>query len=278
MFFMIKLRVREMKILSRVLTLCLCSAPLINFGAHAVVATNSGHNLTAYNPSNTYNNQWNTLVNGRADMAQPNARADFGNCNAIVMRCASPKCANGGCVDANVASAIVAGCVESNASCKQYGNELVSYMAAQLVANSTAKVNAQQAAADAAAQSAQSEQMAAQIAQMQSNMTQQMAQMQQQMAAQNAQTQRQLQDALAAQAEQNAAALESLNSAASANSVNTISVSAADLTPTQTSAIDDGISAEILLRQQATGKIMTEIEDADVSLAEVKKSMSAAFE
>jgi hypothetical protein len=279
MFFMIKLSLREMKKLSRVLTVCLCSAPLLNFGAHAVVATNAGHNLTAYSPSNTYNNQWNTLVNGRADMAQPNARADFGNCNAIVMRCASPKCANGGCVDANVATAIVAGCVESNASCKQYGNELVSYMAAQLVANSTARANEQQAAANMAAQNAQSEQMAAQIAQMQSNMTQQMAQMQQQMAAQNAQTQRQLQDALAEQREQNAAAIENLTSAANTvNTVNTIPVSTMDLTATQTNAIDDGISAEILLRQQATGKIMTEIEDADVSLAEVKKSMSAAFE
>ncbi len=276
---MIKLSLREMKKLSRVLTVCLCSAPLLNFGAHAVVATNAGHNLTAYNPSNTYNNQWNTLVNGRSDLAQPNARADFGNCNAIVMRCASPKCANGGCVDANVATAIVAGCVESNASCKQYGNELVSYMAAQLVANSTARANEQQAMANMAAQNAQSEQMAAQIAQMQSNMTQQMAQMQQQMAAQNAQTQRQLQDALAEQREQNAAAIENLTSAANTvNTVNTIPVSTMDLTATQTNAIDDGISAEILLRQQATGKIMTEIEDADVSLAEVKKSMSAAFE
>ena len=114
---MIKLRLREMKKLSRVLSVCLCSAPLFNFGAHGVVATNAGHNLTAYNPSNTYNNQWNTMVNGRADMAQPNAKADFGNCNAVVLRCATPKCANGGCIDANVATAIVAGCVESNNSC-----------------------------------------------------------------------------------------------------------------------------------------------------------------
>jgi hypothetical protein len=281
---MIKLGSREMKKLSRVLTVCLCSAPLINFGAHGVVATNSGHNLTAYNPSNTYNNQWNTMVNGRADMAQPNAKADFGNCNAVVLRCATPKCANGGCVDANVATAIVAGCVESNNSCKQYGNELVSYMAAQLVANSTAKVNAQNAAAAAAAQNAQSEETAQQIAQMQSNMQQQMAQMQQQMLAtqqqmamQNAETQQQLQAALAEQREQNAAAMESLSNAATANTVSVQSIDV-PLTTTQETAIDNGISADVLVRQQVTGKIMTAIEDADTSLAEVKKSMTAAFE
>jgi len=272
---MIKLGSREMKKLSRVLTVCLCSAPLINFGAHGVVATNAGHNLTAYNPSNTYNNQWNTMINGRADMAQPNAKADFGNCNAVVLRCATPKCANGGCIDANVATAIVAGCVESNNSCKQYGNELVSYMAAQLVANSTAKVNAQ---------NAQSEETAQQIAQMQSNMQQQMVQMQQQMlatqqqmAAQNAETQQQLQAALAAQAEQNAAAMESLSNAATANTVSVQSIDV-PLTTTQETAIDNGISADVLVRQQVTGKIMTAIEDADTSLAEVKKSMTAAFE
>ena len=147
-----------MKSLSRILTVCLCCVP--TFGAVANVATTSGSNLTAYNPSNSYNNQWATVSNARYD-GTGTAKVDFGNCNAVVLRCASPKCANGGCIDANVATAIVAGCVESNNSCKQYGNELVSYMAAQLVANSTAKVNAQNAAAAAAAQNAPSEETAA---------------------------------------------------------------------------------------------------------------------
>ena len=79
------------------------------------VATTAGSNLTAYNGTGaTNNNQWNSLMNGRAGMAQNTAEANFGNCNAIVLRCASPKCASGGCVDMNVASAIVAGCVNSN--------------------------------------------------------------------------------------------------------------------------------------------------------------------
>ena len=116
---MIKLCVREMKLLSRILTICLCSAPVLDFAAHAVVATNAGHNLTAFNPSNSNNNQWATLTNIRDNSGQPAARADFGNCNAVIMRCATPKCANGGCVDSNVAAAIVAGCVQSNDSCWQ---------------------------------------------------------------------------------------------------------------------------------------------------------------
>ena len=111
-----------MKLLSRILTICLCSAPVFNFGAHAAVATTAGHNLTAYSPNNSNNNQWVSMTNVRSNSSQTSARADFGNCNALIMRCATPKCANGGCVDSNVAAAIVAGCVQSNDVCAQYGN------------------------------------------------------------------------------------------------------------------------------------------------------------
>lgn len=268
-----------MRILSRILTICLCSAPFISGGAHAVVATNAGHNLTAYNPSNSNNNQWATLTNVRDNSGQPTARADFGNCNAVVMRCATPKCANGGCVDSEVAAAIVAGCVQSNSVCEKYGDDLISYMSAQLVANSTAKLNAasaEAAAAAAAAQNAASEQTAQQIAQMQANMQSQMAQIQQQMAQQNAQTQQQLQDALAAQAEQNAAALQNIT----ASTQNTISPAVQTMTVTQPqeSAIERGISSEILVRQQITGQIMTEIENAEVSLKATKTAMQNSFD
>ena len=266
-----------MRKLSRILTICLCSAPFINVAAYAVPASTAGHNLTAYNPSNSGNNQWAALTNVRDNTGQPTARADFGNCNAVVMRCATPKCANGGCVDANVATGIVAGCVQSNGTCAQYGNELVSYMTAQLVANSTAKVNAQRAASDAAlaaAQNAQSEQ-ARQIAQMQQQMQSQMAQMQQQMEQQNAQSQRQLQEALAAQQEQNANALQSITAAANTNVSATENTS---VTSHQQEAIDRGVSKEVLERQKITGQIMTEIENAEVSLKAVKTAMNNSFE
>ena len=201
-----------MKSLSRILTVCLCCVP--TFGAVANIATTSGSNLTAYNPSNSYNNQWATVSNARYD-GNTTAKVDFGNCNAVVLRCAQPKCNNGGCVDASVAAAIVEGCVKSNSKCKQYGDDLVNYMTAQLVASSNAKLNQQQmeleqarlaAGAQAAANSAQSEQ----ISQMQN----QMYQMQQQMAQQQAESAQQLQEALAQQAAQSAAAIENMKTAA----------------------------------------------------------------
>ena len=100
--------------------------------AMANVATTAGSNLTAYNGTGAMNNnQWNSLMNGRAGMSQNAAEANFGNCNAIVLRCASPKCASGGCTDMNVATAIVAGCVNSNQTCKQYGDEC--YLKAEAV-------------------------------------------------------------------------------------------------------------------------------------------------
>ena len=264
-----------MKSLSRILAICLCAAPVVH-GAWGVVATNSGSNLTAFNPSNAYNNQWATLSNGRGDVA-PTAKVNFGNCNSLILRCAQPKCGNGGCTDMNVASAIVAGCVQSNKSCEQYGDDLVSYMSAQLVANSNAKINAQNAAAAQAAQAAQQEQINA----MQQEMQQQMAQMQQQMAQQSAQmqqqneqTQQQIQAALDQQAQQNQAALNNMASAATATTQQTES----GITSYQQEAIDRGVSNDVLERQKITGQIMTEIEDAENSLKTVKTAMNDAFE
>lgn len=265
-----------MKTLSRILTICLCSAPVFDFAAHAVVASTAGHNLTAYNPSYSNNNQWVSWTNIREDNP-PTALADLGNCSAVIMRCATPKCANGGCVDSDVASAIVTGCVQSNEACTQYAENLVPYVTAQLVANSTSKLNEQRLAAEsaaAAAQGANAEQTAAQIAEMQSNMQQQMAQMQQQMAQQNAQTQQQLQNALAAQQEQNAAALQNITSAANANATAS-NVSMNDL---QQKAIDNNVASEILMRNTITGEIMTQIEDAEISLKKAKTVMQNSFD
>lgn len=264
-----------MKSLSRILAICLCAAPVIH-GAWGVVATNSGSNLTAFNPSNAYNNQWATLSNGRGDVA-PTAKVNFGNCNSLILRCAQPKCGNGGCTDMNVASLIVSGCVKSNKSCEQYGDDLVSTMAAQLVANSNAKINAQNAAAAQEAQAAQQEQINA----MQAQMQQQMAQMQQQMAQQSAQmqqqneqTQQQIQAALDQQAQQNQTALDNMASAATAAAQQTES----GITSYQQEAIDRGISTDVLERQKITGQIMTEIEDAENSLKTVRTAMNDAFE
>lgn len=271
---MIKLNVREMKNLSRILIVCLGVIPAFSAGG-APVATTSGSNLTAYNPSNAYNNQWATMTNGRYD-TNTSAKVDFGNCNAVVLRCAQPKCGNGGCTDYTIAEQIVAGCVKSNDKCKQYGDDLINFMTAQLVSSSNAKLNQQQmqleqariqaeAQAAAAASNAQSEQ----ISQMQN----QMYQMQQQMAQQQAESAQQLQAALSQQAAQSAAALEEMKSAATAAAQQT----EAGITSYQQEAINRGISEDVLARQQITGQVMTEIENADVSLKAVQTAMQNAF-
>lgn len=272
---MIKLNTREMKNLSRILIVCLGVIPAFSAGG-APVATTSGSNLTAYNPSNAYNNQWATMTNGRYD-TNTSAKVDFGNCNAVVLRCAQPKCGNGGCIDYTIAEQIVAGCVKSNDKCKQYGDDLINFMTAQLVSSSNAKLNQQQmqleqariqaeAQAAAAASNAQSEQ----ISQMQN----QMYQMQQQMAQQQAESAQQLQAALSQQAAQSQAALEDMRAAATAAAQQT----EAGITSYQQEAINRGISEDVLARQQITGQVMTEIENAEVSLKAVKTAMQNSFD
>lgn len=252
------------------------------------VATTAGSNLTAYNGTGaTNNNQWNSLMNGRAGMAQNTAEANFGNCNAIVLRCASPKCASGGCVDMNVASAIVAGCVNSNATCKQYGDDLVQYITAQVVAQSTAKVQEQQnalaiaqaqAEASAAASAAAAEQNNAQMAAMQS----QMAAMQQQMAESMAAMQEQMAASAESQNAQIQSALQNQNSYAAAptNTGDTGAViSGLDgLGVAEQLAAKNGISADILVREQMGGQIETAIEDATLKMKELKQQLDAIIE
>ena len=256
--------------------------------AVANVATTAGSNLTAYNGTGAMNNnQWNSLMNGRAGMAQNTAEANFGNCNAIVLRCASPKCASGGCTDMNVAAAIVAGCVNSNQTCKQYGDDLVQYITAQVVAQSTAKVQQQQnaveiaraqAEASAAASAAAAEQNNAQMAAMQ----QQMAQMQQQMA----ESMTAMQEQMAASAEsQNAQiqnALQNQNSYATAptNTGETGAVIAGleGLSVAEQLAAKNGISTDILVREQMGGQIETAIEDATLKMKELKQTLDNIIE
>ncbi|MDE6250652.1 MAG: hypothetical protein K2M34_03395 [Alphaproteobacteria bacterium] len=257
-----------MKSVSRFLLVALA---LISVGAHASpVATTAGSNLTAYNPNGgaVNNNTWNSLTNPRsgADVAPV---ADFGNCNALIMRCAQPKCANGGCTNMDVTSAIVNGCVNSNDTCKQYGADLVNYISGQLVAQSTAKTNQANVAAQNAAAQQNSQQMAA--------MQQQMASLQQQIADSNANMQ------AAIEAQQQATAQAIADAAASvaqpsysnnyANGADT-----ADLTVTQQVAVESGVSEDLVLRETISGQILTQIENAEKSLKTLEQAMQNAFE
>lgn len=243
--------------------------------ALAVVASTRGNNLTAYNGNSgaVNNNTWNTLMNSRAATSGDAAPADFGNCNAIVLRCAQPKCASGGCTDMAVATSIVDGCVKSNDACQQYGADLVSYIAAQLVANSTAKVNAQNAAAQTAAANAAAQQNAQQLQAMQA----QMQQMQQTMAQQNADTVAQLQSALAQQQEQLAAAQSAAQSTGATTSDNADTTPDNGLTAAQNAAAAAGVSADTLAREQITGQIYEKIENSETQMKALEKTMQDAF-
>lgn len=243
--------------------------------AMAVVASTRGNNLTAYNGNSgaVNNNTWNTLMNSRAATSGDAAPADFGNCNAIVLRCAQPKCASGGCTDMTVATSIVDGCVRSNEACQQYGSDLVSYIAAQLVANSTAKVNAQNAAAQTAAANAAAQQNAQQLQAMQA----QMQQMQQTMAQQNAETVAQLQSALAQQQEQLAAAQAASQTAATSSVSDTVAAPDNGLTAAQNAAAAAGVSADTLAREQITGQIYEKIENSETQMKTLKTTMQDAF-
>lgn len=265
---MIKLSLREnMKIINRLFLLILCVMPFV---AGAQVATTAGNNLTAWNGGNASasNNNWNNMTNSRTLTAAANApTADFGNCNSVILRCAQPKC--GGCTTLDLARPIVAGCVNSNTTCKQYGNDLVEYISAQLVATANTKSQQQQLAAQQAAAAAAAASNSQQMQQMQM----QMQQMQQQMQQQNAQQMQQMQAALNeqkqmvanAQAEA-AAAQQRMNESASTG-----------LTMAQQAAVESGVSADVLLREQVGGEILSKIENAEAALKNLKESMDTTF-
>lgn len=248
---------------------------LVHMGpAVAVVPTTAGNNLTAYNGNAgaMNNNAWNTMMNSRATGTP--ATADFNNCNAVVLRCAQPKCASGGCTTMDIASSIVAGCIQSNESCQKYEDDLIQYISAQLVANSTARANAQTAAAQTAAAQAAAQQNAQQLQAMQ----QQMQQMQQTMAQQNAETVAQLQNALTQQKELTAQALADAQSVAATNAQpSATATSDTGLTATQVAAAASGVSADVLARQQITGQIYEKIENAETHMKSLQSAMRATF-
>lgn len=259
----------------------MCALALITADAFsAPVATTAGSNLTAYNPTSgsINNSNWNSYMNPRSQTAADAPTANFGNCNSIILRCAQPKCS--GCTTMDVARPIVAGCVESNASCKEYGDDLIDYIAAQLVASAVNKANQQLVNAQMASAQESAQQSNLQLQQMQYQMQQLQAQMQQQ----NAETTAQLQAALEEQKQLTAQAIAQANSAQQAQQVQqtqTVSTTTSNnsaLTPAQTVAVQSGVSADVIAREQISGQILSKIENAEVALKEVKAAMNTAFE
>ena len=255
-----------MKFISKILFVVCCAMPIT--ATAAPIATTLGSNLTGYNGnSSVATNQWNTMTNPRANIQNTTVKNNFGNCNALILRCATPKCAGGGCADAEIAKQIVVGCVNTNASCKQYGDDLVNFISAQLVSDSVAAQNAAAAAATAAAN-----QSAEQIANMQQQMQMQMAQMQEQNNAQISALQDALQESQRANQEMMLSAAESAKaSAPSAVDADT------GLNATQTAAAQSGVDAEVIQRATITGQILTGMESVDSSLNQLKTTMRDAF-
>jgi hypothetical protein len=212
------------------------------------------------------NNTWNQLTNSRTAPA-----ADFGNCNALILRCAQPKCASGGCASMDIAYPIVSGCVMANDSCKKHGDALIQTIAAQMVAASVAKANEQAAAAQAAAAAQNAAQSEAQYQQMQM----QMQQMQAQMSQQNAQQVAQLQAALE---EQKQIATQAANEAAAREAAARTAAVETTVATSVIEAAEKGVSADVLARQQASGQILDNLDKAQISLNALKKTMQNAFD
>lgn len=261
----------------------------------APVPSTVGDNLTAYNNNmGAVNNaQWNTYTNPRSNSALTGGgttpTADFGNCNALILRCAQPKCANGGCSTMDIARPIVTGCVQSNETCSKYGTDLIEFISAQLVSDANAAAQAAQANAQIAAANAAAQQSNQQMQQMR----QQMQQMQQQMQQQSADTAAQIQAALAQQqaaTEQaianatsaNTAALNSVTAqmqqsrAQSAASTTATTATTGELTAAQQVAAQSGVSADVLAREQIAGQILSQIENAEDALDSAYAAFKAA--
>jgi type III secretion system FlhB-like substrate exporter len=259
-----------MKLFKRFLLLCLCAIPTF---AQGQVATTAGSNLTAWNGNSgaTNNNNWNQMMNNRTMAGGgTGAVADFGNCNSLILRCAQPKCA--GCNTLELARPIVSGCVNSNATCKKYGDDLIEFISAQLVSNATNKAQQAEIAAQTAAAQAAAAQSNAQLQQMQ----QQMAQMQYDMQQQNVQQMAQMQAALDEQKALTAAAMEQANKQSDAPAPSASGNGA--LTDDMVSAAERGVDADILARKQISGQILSKIENAEVALKKLKATMDTVFE
>ena len=257
-----------MKSILKFLLTAFSFAPVASLGA-GPVANTAGHNLTGYNDSNSsyMNNQWNTLTNSRTG-GNTKVKADYGNCNAIILRCASPKCSGGGCADIETARAIVKGCVATNAACKKHGQDFIDYVAGQMVANATAEMNRQQMQADAASQ-----QTSQQISEMQQQMQQQMMQMQQQNSAQIESLKESLAESQRAAAEAQAKAEQTASQSQQANVVNADT----GLAPAEEVAARSGVTADVIQRADISGEILTELQGVNSSLDILKTTMRDAF-
>ena len=267
-----------MRTIARFLLAVLSVAPVTVVAAP--VSQTAGSNLTQYNGSmgSISGNQWNADTNPRSNMKQPGAKADYGNCEAVILRCAKPKCSGTGCADMAVAQSIVAGCVNSNSTCKKHGDGLIGTVAAQLVSASVAEKNKQDAAV--AAQAAAAEQNSAAMQQQMQEMQQQMQQQMMQMQQQNSQQIASLQSALAESQQATADAVAAAAKSAADNVIqnsSTVVDAGTGLTEVQAVAAKSGVSEDTIARATISGQVLTSMQGVDTSLENLKTVMRDAF-
>lgn len=255
--------------------LLLCFVPGVAVAAD--VATTAGSNLTAWNGNIgvTNNNNWNTMMNSRNQAQGPvgeKPKADFGNCNALILRCAEPRCS--GCTSIDIARPIVTGCVNTKSECKKHGTDLIEYIAAQIVSETNARLQQQDVAnkaaiAKAEAQAAQSNDQIQQLQQQIGNLSNQLQQ-------QKDNEMNEIRAALDAQRQEILAEVSR-----SQSETNTNAVSSGDdvlrVTDADKEAIDNNISEDVILRSKISGEILSEIDSAEDALKKLYASMQTVF-
>ena len=218
------------------------------YGVTPVVSGGGGNLTSFYNTQGSVNNNaYNQMMNpSRQSPSSAKIAADFGNCNALILRCASPKCGGSGCVDMAIAVPIVSGCVMDSEECKKHGDPLIQAVAASLVASSTAKANAAASSAAANQSTEQIQQLSQQIEAMQQQANEERAANQQALEEQQQRT-----EALLASQQQQT----------------TVAAAA-----TTTESMPE-ISSEMITRQQIVGQIMGALDGVNSSMQTLKKTV-----
>ncbi|MCL2758262.1 MAG: hypothetical protein FWE64_02980 [Alphaproteobacteria bacterium] len=223
-------------------------------------------------------NQHNQMMTARGT----GPTANFGNCDALIQRCAAPRCAGGACANMQVAVGIVNGCVMASEPCRGFGDALVQSIAAQMVASATVRANeagAQQAAAADAAAAQQMQMMQAEMVQQAAATAAQMQQMQAEMARAQAESAARVEQALVQQAEAAAAAqaaqMQQMQPAPIAHAA-PVQASPAGTIAAQVAAANE-IAADAVARAQLMGMINTELDNVRAAMRTLDAVMQTTF-
>ena len=203
-------------------------------------------------------NHQNNMFNNRVGTGAAGApTASFRNCVAALQRCVGQR----GSTDMAVVRPIVVGCLQgSTPECRGYGDDLINYVASNIVRVHQDRAQAAQqqlAAQQAAAAGAQNQQL-----------QQQMAEMQQQLAQQQAQSQQQMQQMMAEQAA-NLAAQQAAMAAQQQQATATNPNPQSDM---QRMA-EAGVSADMIARQQQIGQILTQLDGVNTGLSAMRATV-----